>query len=150
MSDQVTKSIIVKEDPQRIFELWSNFENFPDFMDHVKQVKREGDKRSTWTVSGLLGTSINWTAEITRLEENKRIGWSTKDRDGSVTTSGQVTFNRLPAGQTEVTVVMNYLAPGGKAGKAVAELLANPEKRLEEDLRNFKSFAEGTHDRTPS
>ena len=150
MTDQVTKSIIVKADPQQVFTLWSNFENFPQFMDHVKEVKREGDKKSAWTVSGLLGSSIHWTAEMTRMEENKRIGWSTKDRKGSVTTSGQVTFNPLPDGQTEITVVMQYSAPGGKAGKAVASLLANPEKRLEEDLRNFKSFAEGAHNRTPS
>lgn len=149
MSDQITKSIIVKENPHRIFELWSNFENFPHFMDHVKEVKRESDKKSEWTVSGLLGTNINWTAEVTRLEENKRIGWSTKDRDGSVTTSGQVTFNSLPGGQTEVTVVMQYSTPAGKAGEAVADLLSNPEKRLEEDLRNFKAFAEGMHDREP-
>ena len=150
MSAQVTKSIIVKADPQRIFTLWSNFENFPHFMDHVKEVKREDDKKSEWTVSGLLGSSFHWTAEITRMEENKRIGWSTKDRKGSVTTSGQVTFNALPGGQTEVTVVMQYSAPGGKAGKAVASLLANPEKRLEEDLRNFKSLAESMPNKEPS
>ncbi len=149
MTTQVTKSIIVKSDPQRVFGLWSNFENFPHFMEHVKEVKKSGDKRSEWTVSGLLGSTINWTAEMTRLEENKRIGWSTKDQEGSVTTSGQVTFNSLPEGQTEVTVIMNYSTPAGKAGEAVADLLANPEKRLEEDLRNFKSFAEGTHAQTP-
>ena len=150
MSEQVTKSIIVKADPHRAFELWSNFENFPHFMDHVKEVRKAGDKSSEWTVSGVLGQDITWTAEMTRLEENKRIGWSTKDRKGSVTTSGQVTFNPLPEGQTEVTVVMSYSAPGGTAGKTVARLLANPGKRLEEDLRNFKSFAEGMHNRTPS
>ena len=150
MSNQVTKSIIVKAEPQRIFELWSTFENFPHFMDHVQEVKRAEDGRSEWTVSGVLGSPVHWTAEITRMEENKRIGWSTKNREGSVTTSGQVTFNSLPDGQTEVTVVMQYSPPGGKAGQAVAELIANPEKRLEEDLRNFKAFAEGTHDRAPS
>lgn len=150
MSDQVTKSIIVKADPQRAFELWSNFENFPRFMDHVKAVRKAGDKSSEWTVSGVLGRDVTWTAEMTRVEENKRIGWSTKDRKGSVTTSGQVTFNALPEDQTEVTVIMNYSTPAGKAGKTVANLLANPERRLEEDLRNFKSFAEGTHNRAPS
>lgn len=149
MSEQVTKSIIVKADPQRVFELWSNFENFPHFMDHVKEVRKTDDRSSVWTVSGLLGRTINWTAEMTLQEENKRIGWSTKDRKGSVTTSGQVTFNDLPGGQTEVTVVLNYSPPAGKAGKTVAMLLANPGKRLEEDLRNFKSFAEGMHSRTP-
>lgn len=148
MSEQVTKSIIVKTDPPGAFDLWSHFENFPHFMDHVKEVRKLGNKHSEWTVSGLLGKDFTWTAEMTRIEENKRIGWSTKDRNDSVTTSGQVTFNPLPDGQTEVTVVMNYSTPAGRAGNALADLLANPEKRLEEDLRNFKSFAEDIHNPT--
>ena len=150
MSNQVTKSIIVKAEPNRTFELWSKFENFPHFMEHVQEVTKTEDGRSEWTVSGVLGSPVQWIAEITRMEENKRIGWSTKDQKGSVTTSGQVTFNSLPDGQTEVTVVMQYSPPGGKAGQAVAAVLANPEKRLEEDLRNFKAFAEGAHSRTSS
>jgi uncharacterized membrane protein len=60
-----------------------------------------------------------------------------------ITTSGEVTFTPLSDGQTEVSVVMNYTPPGGKAGEFFAELFARPEQRLVEDLRNFKAFAEG-------
>ena len=99
-------------------------------------------------MAGPLGTKLTWEAEVTRLEENKRIGWSTKDNEGVVTTSGQVTFNNLSRHETEVTVVLQYATPAGKAGEAVAELLANPESQLETDLLNFKAFAEGMYDRT--
>jgi len=148
MSKQITKSIIVKADVPDVYELWANFENFPHFMRNIKSVRKTGDKTSEWTMSGPLGTKLTWNAELTRVEENKRIGWSTKDNNGLVTTSGQVTFNDLSLEETEVTVILQYALPAGKAGEAVAELLANPEKQLEEDLRNFKAFAEGMYDRT--
>lgn len=148
MSNRVTKSIIVKAKTPSVYELWSNFENFPHFMQNIKSVKKMGDNTSEWTVAGPLGTKLTWNAEITRLEENKRIGWSTKDNKGVITTSGQVTFSDLPQEETEVTVILQYSVPAGKAGETAAALLSNPEERLEEDLRNFKAFAEGMYDRT--
>ena len=63
--------------------------------------------------------------------------------DSPIRTSGQVTFNELPNNQTEITVTLQYVAPGGAAGEKVARLLKNPEQMLEEDLRNFKAFVEG-------
>lgn len=77
------------------------------------------------------------------MEKNKRIAWSSKDAEGTVTTSGQVTFNQLPDDQVEVTALVQYGLPGGTLGDAAAKLFSNPEKRVEEELRNFKSFAEG-------
>lgn len=148
MAQQFAKTMIVKAGAADVFNLWSNFENFPHFMKNLKLVRKVDDRVSEWTLSGPLGASVNWTAEMTRFEENKRIGWNTKANDGTVTTSGQVTFNALPQGETEVTVLMRVQPPAGKAGELVAQLLANPEKMLEEDLRNFKAFAEGMYDRT--
>jgi uncharacterized membrane protein len=59
-----------------------------------------------------------------------------------------VTFNSLPENETEVTVLMQYAPLGGKAGEFVANLFANPDKRLEEDLQNFKSYIEGMPERS--
>jgi uncharacterized membrane protein len=148
MAQQFTKTMIVKANAADVFQLWSNFENFPHFMKNLKSVRKVTDKMSEWSLSGPMGAPIKWTAELTRFEENKRIGWNTKDHDGVLTTSGQVTFNALPQGETEVTILMQYQPPAGKAGEVVAQLLTNPEKMLEEDLRNFKAFAEGMYDRT--
>jgi uncharacterized membrane protein len=143
MANQITRTIIVKASPEEAFRVWANFENFPMFMKHVRQVRSFGDGVSHWEVAGPLGKTLEWDAEITRLEANKRIGWNTKDRGGDLTTSGQVTFNDLPQGQTEVTVLMQYEPKAGLAGDIVAQILGNPEKKLEEDLSNFKSYIEG-------
>jgi uncharacterized membrane protein len=148
MAHQITRNIIVKSDLNRAFTAWANFENFPMFMKHVRQVQSFGNGKSHWEVAGPLGKTVEWDAEITKLENNKRIAWSTKDRAGDLTTSGQVTFNELPQGQTEVTVMMQYEPRMGVVGDIVAEVLGNPEKKLEEDLSNFKSYIEGHIDRT--
>lgn len=149
MANQVTKTIIVKADAPSVYEMWADFENFPHFMEHIKSVRKLGPNASEWTMKGPLGATVKWRAQLTREEENKRLAWNTKDNSGTITTSGQVTFNSLPENQTEITVILQYSTPGGGVGEKVAELLGKPEERLVEDLRNFKSFAEGMYDRTP-
>jgi uncharacterized membrane protein len=148
MTQQITRSLIVKASPEQAFRVWSNFENFPYFMKYIKSVTKTGANTSHWTMEGPVGSTIEWDAEVTRFDLNKRIGWSTKDREGDITTSGQVTFNSLPENETEVTVLMQYAPLGGKAGEFVANLFANPDKRLEEDLQNFKSYIEGMPERS--
>jgi uncharacterized membrane protein len=65
-----------------------------------------------------------------------------------VKTSGQVLFTDLGQGQTEVTATVHYEPnKAGLAGDIVAALFGRPEQRLEEDLNNFKHFAEGRVDR---
>lgn len=143
MTDQVTRTVIVKGDPDNIYDMWANFENFPHFMNYVKSVEKLDEKRSEWVVEGPMGSDVRWQAEMTRGERGKRIAWNSKDHEGTITTSGQVTFVDMPEGQTEVTVLLQYDAPGGKLGEVAARIFSNPEKRLETDLRNFKKFAEG-------
>ncbi len=152
MADQITKSIIVDGRPSDVFNLWANFQNFPHFMKYVKSVVPTGDRTSRWVVEGPLGQDVEWVAEVTRFEPSQRIGWSTKGRhDGSdVTTSGQVTFAEVGTNQTEVTVMMQYVPPAGAVGEAVAKIFSNPDQRVEEDLQNFKKFAEGNVSRLSS
>jgi uncharacterized membrane protein len=88
-----------------------------------------------------LGKTIEWDAKTTRIELNKRIAWNSMD-NSDITTSGQVTFNPLPHNQVEVTVTLQYQPPAGKLGEAVSNLFADPEEKLEEDLRRFKTYAE--------
>jgi uncharacterized membrane protein len=142
MPEQTTKSVIVGAPVAEVFAAWANFENFPHFMKHVKSVTRTGERTTRWVAEGPLGKDVEWEAETTRYEPPQRIAWHSMT-DSPVRTSGQVTFNELPAGQTEITVTVQYVAPGGAAGQKLAHLLTNPEHMLEEDLRNFKAFVEG-------
>lgn len=142
MTDRITKNIIVQGDISDIYHLWANFENFPNFMENIESVTKIGNGLSHWVMEGPLGKKIEWDAETTRLEENKRIAWNSKD-NSDITTSGQVTFNQLPGNQVEVTVTLQYQPPAGKLGEVVAHLFDNPERKLEEDLQRFKTYAEG-------
>ena len=110
-------------------------------MKYVQSVEKTGAHTSHWVVAGPFGRKVQWTAETTGLEENRRIGWNTKDGEG-LTTSGEVSFNPLPYGATEITVTLQYVPPAGKAGEILADLFADPGRRLEEDLRHFKAYAE--------
>ena len=141
MADQTTKSIIVGADVDSVYETWANFENFPRFMKDVKSVTRTGDRMSHWVVQGPLGKTVEWDAETTRLEKNKRIAWNSKETS-EIKTSGQVTFNDLGKAQTEVTVTLQWVVPASKGGETLAGLVADPAKRLEEDLLAFKQFVE--------
>lgn len=142
MSEQITKSIIVKGDISTAFGVWSDYETFPNYMTYVGNVVKLGPRMSRWEVNGPLGINLDWTAETTRYEPNQRIAWNTKDHDGNTTTSGEVTFSDLTDDQTLVTLTMNYSPPGGTVGESLARLFSDPSKRLEEDLRNFKAYVE--------
>lgn len=149
MQEQITRSIIVKASPQEAFKVWSDFENFPYFMKSIKSITMAGPRTSRWVLDGPLGKEIEWIAETTLYEPDQRIGWSTKDREqGDIKTSGQVSFHPLSDGQTEVTVMLQYVPVGGAVKNLAAKLFANPEAQLEEDLSNFKSYMEGHYERT--
>lgn len=136
----IVKNIIVKAPMQDIYQAWANFENFPHFMQHIRSVTKIDERRSHWVMDGPLHSRFEWDAETTRLEENKRIAWSSTG--GDIKTSGQVTFNALPSNEVEVTVMLRYIPPAGIAGDLFATLFTDPEGKLAEDLRNFKRYIE--------
>ncbi len=143
MAHQVTKSIIVKADVHTVYSIWANFEQFPYFMHYIKTVTKTGERTSHWVMDGPLGQTVEWDADTTTLETNKRIAWNSRD-GGDIITSGQVTFTPLEHEQTEITVTLQYVPPAGKLGELAAKLFSNPEQQLDEDLRHFKGFVEGT------
>lgn len=142
MSNQISQSITVGVPVDQAYAIWSDFTQFPQFMNHVKSVERISDEMSHWVVRGPAGVDLEWTAVLTVADPGKRIAWNTKNLDGDLTTSGQVTFNQLSPQETEVTVTMQYVAPGGKLGEWAAEIVAQPQQSVKEDLRRFKEFAE--------
>ncbi|HMQ53331.1 MAG TPA: SRPBCC family protein [Anaerolineae bacterium] len=141
MTDRITKSTIVQGDISHIYNLWANFENFSHFMHNIRSVTKKGNGLSHWVMEGPLGQDLEWDAKTTQMDEDTRIAWNSME-GGDITTSGQVTFNPLPRDQVEVTVTLQYKAPGGKIGEVLGRIFDNPEEKLEEDLRRFKVYAE--------
>lgn len=146
MSNQVSQSITVLSTLADVYHWWANFENFPLIMKNIKSVEKTGERTSHWVMDGPLGSEVAWDAETTRLDENKRIAWNSKD-NSTVKTSGQVVFTELGNNETQVAVTLTYDPPAGAAGEALAPLLANPEGRLKDDLQRFKEFIESTSTR---
>jgi uncharacterized membrane protein len=137
------KSIRVNAPAEKVYQFWRNFENFPQFMEHVEAVRAVGgnDRMSHWKIKGPLGKSVEFDAELVTDEPGKQIAWNS--RGGEMETSGAVTFTELGA-DTEVHVLMQwYDTPGGAVGEAVSRMFQSPEKMLEEDLQRFKDIVEG-------
>jgi len=141
MAEQASKSIIVGASVKEVFEAWSNFEEFPQFMKNIRSVEKRADGSTHWTMEGPLGKSVEWDAETTMFEPGKRIAWHSRE-GSSIKTSGQVTFVELGNGQAQVNLTIQGVAPASKGGEKLAGLFVDPEKRVEEDLYNFKTWVE--------
>lgn len=136
------RSIRVRAQVKDVYTFWRNFENFPQFMEHVEEVRKldaEG-KRTHWKLKGPIGIKVEYDANLTQDIENASLGWNSTG--GSMQTSGTVTFTELED-YTEVHVVMQwYDTPGGAIGEFFSKLLQNPEEMLQEDLERFKNLVE--------
>lgn len=141
MAQRVNESIEVGAPKEQVFRYWSNFENFPEFMQNIEEVRTTGEDTTHWKVKGPLGKSVEFDARTTEKDPERGIGWNTIE--GEVMTSGEVRFEEIASDRTRVEVTMNYAdPPGGKVGEKVAGLLSDPQKSLQEDLRNFEQIVE--------
>ena len=154
MSQRVQESLEVQAPVEDVFRYWSSFENFPNFMSNVEEVRMTGGDTSHWKVKGPLGKTVQFEAKTTEMDPGRGIGWNTIE--GDVMTSGEARFEEVTPGRTRVDVTMNYSdPPGGAVGEAVANVLSNPERNLREDLQNFAKIVErgelgGPDAQTPS
>jgi uncharacterized membrane protein len=139
---RVEKSIRVAAPVDRVYRFWRNFENFPKFMEHVKEVRLldPDGKTSHWVIEGPLGAQAEFNARLTQDDPNRSIGWNSID--GNMGSTGNVTFTDMQD-NTLVHVVMQwYDPPGGAVGEAASKLLQDPEEMLEDDLHRFKETVE--------
>ena len=154
MAQRVNESIEVQAPVEDVFRYWSNFENFSTFMQNVEEVRMTGQDTIHWRVNGPLGKSVEFEARTTEMDPNRGIGWNTIE--GEVMTSGEARFEEVAPGRTRVEVTMNYAdPPGGQVGEAVANILSNPERNMQEDLQRFAEIVErgehgGPQSQTPS
>jgi uncharacterized membrane protein len=131
---EVVRSTTVDTPLERVWELWNDFENFPRFMSHVREVRRTGPDRTHWVVAGPAGTPVEWDAVVTRRVPHEEIAWRTVE--GSlVEHTGRVRFKRVGNGATRIDVRMTYRPLGGAVGHSLAALFGNdPERVIADDL----------------
>ena len=139
---RVKKAVTVNRSPAEVYEYWRNFENFPNFMQHLESVTKTDEKRSHWKAKAPLGTTVEWDAELTSDVPNQRIGWQSLE-GADIPNTGTVEFRPTEERGTEVIVTMMYEAPGGKIGEWAAWALGEePSLQVAKDLKRFKSLME--------
>jgi len=138
----VEKSIIIDKSPEELYSFWRDFENLPRFMDHLESVNSVGFNRWHWVAKGPVGTRPEWDAEIYNEKPNELIAW--RSLDGTVTNAGSVHFEPASGERgTQVKVVLNYNAPGGKVSALLAKIFGQePGQMIEGDLRRLKQILE--------
>jgi uncharacterized membrane protein len=139
---EIEKTITVGAPVDQVWELWSNFENFPRFMSHLREVHKVDEGRSHWVASGPAGVPVEWDAVITDWVPKQFIGWTSVE-GSTIETSGQVRLRPVSDRETEIDVQMAYSPPAGAVGHAIASLVGvDPKRAMDEDLVRFKSLLE--------
>jgi uncharacterized membrane protein len=136
------KTIHIDAPLEEVYSFWSNFENFPKFMSHLKEVRDLKNSKSHWVAAGPGGISIPWDAEVTEQRTNELLAWTSVP--GSVIrNSGLVRFDRESDGRTRVQIRMSYCPPGGFFGHAVACMFGSDAKsEIDDDMVRLKSLLE--------
>ena len=140
---EVVRTMTVEAPVERVYEFWNDFENFPRFMSHVREVRRIGPDRTHWVVNGPAGTPVEWDAVVTRRVPNEEIAWETVE--GSlVDHEGVVRFRPAGSGATRIEVRMSYRPVGGALGHGLAALFgSDPERAIADDLNRVAAQLRG-------
>jgi uncharacterized membrane protein len=135
--ERIEKTIEVERPVRTVYNQWTQFEEFPHFMDGVKEVRQLDDSHVHWRAS-VGGREKEWDAEITEQVPDEKIGWKSVSGDGW--NAGVVRFEPLSANRTRVRLVMAYEPQGAveRVGDALGVLSASVQSSVE----NFKQYIE--------
>jgi uncharacterized membrane protein len=118
------------------YNVWTQFERFPEFMEDVTEVQQKDDRHLYWRAN-FWGKSEGWNAEITEQIPDKRIAWSSEE---GARNAGVVTFHRLSDDRSRVMLQLGYEPVG--LTERVVDALGMLTRRVERNLRGFKEFVE--------
>jgi uncharacterized membrane protein len=132
----IEKSIDVNVPVHVAYNQWTQFEEFPRFMEGVLEVKQLDDKRLRWRAS-IGGKEKTWEAEITEQIPDNRIAWRSR---GGAHNAGVVTFHRLTDDTTRIMLQLEYDPEG--VVESVGDAVGVVSARVKGDLERFKEFIE--------
>jgi carbon monoxide dehydrogenase subunit G len=136
MTTKVDKSILVNVPIGTAYNQWTQFEDFPQFMNGVKSVTHISDDRLEW-VAEIAGIRRQWEARILEQVPDRKVAWAAT---GGATNAGSVEFEDVGGSQTSVHLFLEY-EPEGLVEK-VGDKLNVVENQAEGDLERFKAFIE--------
>lgn len=131
---QVTETIEVDVPVNVAYNQWTQFEEFPNFMDGVDEVRQLDDTHLHW-VASFAGVRREWDAKIDEQVPDKRVSWSNVD---GATNKGTVRFDRVAATATRVTLELEF-EPDGLL-ENVGDKLGFVSGMARRDLELFRDF----------
>ena len=131
------ESIEVEVPVRTAYNQWTQFEDFPRFMEGVEQVRQLTDTELRW-IAEIAGRRREWKAEITEQRPDERIAWTSREgtRNGGV-----VTFHRL--GDNETRVMLQLEFEPDDAAEKIGDVTGIVKSTVKSDLKRFKEFIEG-------
>ena len=142
MTSKVEKSIEVEAPLQRVYNQWTQFEQFPQFMGGVEEVKQLSDTSLHW-VAKIAGVKREWDAAIVEQVPDRKVAWAATT---GATNAGSVYFESLGTNRTGVRLVLEY-DPEGFVEK-VGDRLNIVSRQAQNDLEKFKEFIESSDSET--
>lgn len=132
----IEKTIEVDRPVNGVYEQWIRFEDFPKFMEGIKEVRKIDDKYLRWEAE-IGGKAKKWDAEIVEQVPNQRLRWrSTSGTENS----GTVTFVSLTSTKTRVILYISYDPKG--LFENLGDNLGMVSSKVTGDLNRFKAFIE--------
>ena len=132
----VIESVDVAVPVRTAYNQWTQFEEFPRFMDGVEEIRQVTPEMTHWKVK-VAGVEREFDAKITEQHPDERVAWTSLD---GPTHAGVVTFHRLDETHTRVTVQMD-IDPEGIA-ETVGDKAGVIDRRVKGDVKRFKEFVE--------
>jgi uncharacterized membrane protein len=141
---KIQDSIEVQVPIQQAYDQWTQFEDFPKFMEGIQSVQQLDDTHVHW-VAEVRGETREWTSEITEQRPDEKVAWKTID--GEVKNDGVVSFEQIARDQTRVKVQMDV--EGESTAENVAgDLLGVVKGQVHGDLERFKQLIENRDEAT--
>ena len=132
----IEQSVEVEVPVRTAYNQWTQFEEFPRFMEGVESVRQLDDTHLHW-IAEVAGVRREWNAEITEQTPDQRIAWRSVD---GAPNAGVVTFHSLGDGRTRVMLQLEH-EPEGITEK-VGDMIGVLRMRTKGDLERFKEFIE--------
>jgi uncharacterized membrane protein len=132
----VEKTIEVDVPVSRVYNQWTQFEEFPRFMEGIKEVTQVDDRHLRWCAE-VGGKEERWEAEITSQIPDEKIAWRSIS---GIQNNGIVTFTDVDGAHTQVHLRIEYKTEG--MVEAIGDMFGAVDRTVEGSLERFKSFIE--------
>jgi uncharacterized membrane protein len=141
--ERIEKSVQVDCPVDVVYNQWTQFEDFPQFMAGVKEIKQIDDTHVRWHAE-VWGKDKEWDAEITEQVPDKHIAW--RSISGDAPNAGEVRFEPVSADKTRVHLTMEYEPQG--AMENIGDALGAMDRRVQSTVDDFKEFIESRNRET--